>query len=591
MNKAMIEEVKSRVNIVEVIGEVVNLSRSGRHYLGNCPFHKEKTPSFSVLEDRQFYHCFGCGKSGDVFRFLEDYRQITFMESVQVLAERVGITTTVTAQTPKLRANPQQKFYDLHEEAVNFYHAILMTTKEGQAAKQYLYQRGLTDELLTYFKIGLSPEASDYLYQTVAEKYEEKIIFQSGLFQLTERNRVFDSFRNRIMFPLTNDKGQTIGFSGRIWQAEQAGEAKYKNTRATAIFNKSYELYHLDRAKAVAKKQDEIYVMEGFMDVIAAYRAGLVNSVASMGTALTAEHAKHLKSYAKKIILTYDGDQAGQEAVAKALPILEGFKVEIVHLPEQMDPDEFVQKNSPEDLAKLLTQNRISQMEFLIHHYLPDNIDNLQAQITYVERLARLLAKEQSITAQTTYIHKMVELLPDFNYEQVEQAVNQERWRYRKSQGKSTSNDIATFVELPKSRQLSPLIRAEMQLFHRLLHHDYLLQDFRYHEGYLFQTKEIQHLYDILLAEGELDRLRLEQLGQAEQDMYYYILEQELPVAPSEEELSQLEKRLHYYRQQKEVKKQEERIRQANRYGNQEQAILDLEAMIAQRRQMEKEDL
>lgn len=588
----MIEEIKRQVNIVEVIGEVVNLTRSGRQYLGNCPFHKEKTPSFNVLEDRQFYHCFGCGKSGDVFRFLEDYRQITFSESVQVLAERLGLSHALPRQTSRQQADPLQKFYEIHEEAVDFYHAILMTTKEGQIAKNYLYQRGLDDELLAYFKIGLAPKASDYLYQALASKYEEKVIFQSGLFQLSERNQVFDSFRNRIMFPLTNDRGQTIGFSGRIWQAEQEGEAKYKNTRATAIFNKSYELYHLDRAKAVAKKQGEFYLMEGFMDVIAAYRAGLVNSVASMGTALTPEHVKHLAPYAKKIVLTYDGDSAGQKAVAKALPVLDGFKVEVVRLPEQMDPDEFIQKNSPQALADLLIKSRISKMEFLIYHYLPDNVDNLQAQLSYVEQMAKFLVEEPSITAQTTYIYKIADLLPDFNYDQLEQAVNQERLRYRQAQSTSASfEQPQRLLELPKGRQLSPLIRTEMQLFHRLLHHDYLLQDFRYREGQVFQTAEIQRLYEILLTDGQLDRLRLEALDQAERDMYYYILEQDLPVEPSDEELFQLEKRLHYYQQEKVVKEQEQRIRQANSYGDQEQAVLDLEAMIAQRRQMEKEEL
>lgn len=591
MDKALIEQIKRQVNIVEVIGEVVTLSRSGRQYVGNCPFHKEKTPSFSVLENRQFYHCFGCGKSGDVFRFLEEYQQITFRESVQILAERAGISLTLSQPVNQRPVNPKQAFYDIHEEAVKFYHAILMTTKEGQAAKAYLYQRGLTDELLTYFKIGLAPPARDYLYQTVAPKYEEQVIFQSGLFQLSEQNQVFDSFRNRIMFPLTNDQGQTIGFSGRIWQAEQAGQAKYKNTRATAIFNKSYELYHLDKAKAVAKKQGEVYLMEGFMDVIAAYRAGLVNSVASMGTALTAEHVKHLKPYTKKVVLTYDGDRAGQEAVAKALPVLAGLAVEIVRLPEQMDPDEFIQKNSPEDLAKLLTQSRISQMEFLIYHHLPESIDNLQAQIGYVEQMAKLLVKEPSITAQTTYIHKIADLLPDFNYDQVEQAVNQERLRFRQSQTQTVPHEQTILVELPKGRRLSPMIRAEMQLFHRLLHHGALLQDYRYRKGQLFQTREIQTLYELLLAEGELNRLHLEQLDQAEQEIYYYILEQDLPADPSEEELIQLDRRLHYYRQQKTVQEQEQRIRQANSYGDQEQAVLDLEAMIAQKRQMEKEEL
>ena len=298
IDKALIEDIKSSTNIVDVIGEVVSLNRAGRNYLGLCPFHKEKTPSFNVIEDRQFYHCFGCGKSGDVFKFLEEYRQISFQESVKVLADRLGIAVTIDApRQAQQQHSPNQAFYDLHEDALKFYHAVLMTTKIGEAARAYLYERGMTDDLLKAFQIGLSPDEPDYLYQSVSKKYDEEVLTESGLFNLSESNRLFDTFKNRIMFPLKNEFGETIGFSGRVWTKEaiEQGQAKYKNTRATRIFNKSYELYHLDQAKPVIQKTHEVYLMEGFMDVIAAYRAGQVNAVASMGTALTPEHVNRLR--------------------------------------------------------------------------------------------------------------------------------------------------------------------------------------------------------------------------------------------------------------------------------------------------------
>lgn len=185
IDKALIEDIKSSTNIVDVIGEVVSLNRAGRNYLGLCPFHKEKTPSFNVIEDRQFYHCFGCGKSGDVFKFLEEYRQISFQESVKVLADRLGIAVTIDAPRQAQQQNsPNQAFYDLHEDALKFYHAVLMTTKIGEAARAYLYERGMTDDLLKTFQIGLAPDEPDYLYQSVSKKYDEEVLTESGLFNL-----------------------------------------------------------------------------------------------------------------------------------------------------------------------------------------------------------------------------------------------------------------------------------------------------------------------------------------------------------------------------------------------------------------------
>ena len=191
IDKALIEDIKSSTNIVDVIGEVVSLNRAGRNYLGLCPFHKEKTPSFNVIEDRQFYHCFGCGKSGDVFKFLEEYRQISFQESVKVLADRLGIAVTIDAPRQAQQQNsPNQAFYDLHEDALKFYHAVLMTTKIGEAARAYLYERGMTDDLLKTFQIGLAPDEPDYLYQSVSKKYDEEVLTESGLFNQIGRAHV-----------------------------------------------------------------------------------------------------------------------------------------------------------------------------------------------------------------------------------------------------------------------------------------------------------------------------------------------------------------------------------------------------------------
>ncbi|GAB1028500.1 DNA primase [Streptococcus salivarius] len=601
IDKALIEDIKSSTNIVDVIGEVVSLNRAGRNYLGLCPFHKEKTPSFNVIEDRQFYHCFGCGKSGDVFKFLEEYRQISFQESVKVLADRLGIAVTIDAPRQAQQQNsPNQAFYDLHEDALKFYHAVLMTTKIGEAARAYLYERGMTDDLLKTFQIGLAPDEPDYLYQSVSKKYDEEVLTESGLFNLSESNRLFDTFKNRIMFPLKNEFGKTIGFSGRVWTKEdiEKGQAKYKNTRATRIFNKSYELYHLDQAKSVIQKTHEVYLMEGFMDVIAAYRAGHVNAVASMGTALTPEHVNRLRKLTKKIVLTYDGDKAGQNAIAKSLELLSDFQVDIVKIPDNMDPDEYLQKTSEEALGKLLVESRISDVEFWIGQLKPANVDNLQAEIAYVEQIAKIIAKSPSVTAQNSYISKVADLLPDFDFFQVEQAVNNERLTMRSQQTaqlsatsnsayESSASGFRGAVKLPSTPKITGLRRAENQLFHRMLNHPMILNDYRMREEFFFQTPELEELYHILKQDGQIDTVALSLLSQEVQTAYYQVLEEILPPETSLEEVQAIEERRNHFLREQDFRKQSKQIRESSNHGDVDAAVEALQMLIAQKRDME----
>ena len=593
MDKEMISEIKNSVNIVDVIGETVALTKAGRNFLGLCPFHGEKTPSFNVVEDKQFYHCFGCGKSGDVFKFIEDYRGVSFMDAVQIVADRAGISLGMeraSADRPR-QAHPHQELYDIHTEAAKFYHAVLMTTKMGEEARAYLYKRGLTDEVIKHFQIGLAPNEGNYLHKSMAGKFDESTIMNSGLFNLAENNLVYDAFQNRIMFPLTNDKGQVVAFSGRIWQDSEAGSqtAKYKNSRSTPIFNKSYELYHLDKAKPVIKKSHEVYLMEGFMDVIAAYRAGVENAVASMGTALTPEHVQHLRKYCKKIILTYDGDRAGQAATAKALEELRDMSVEIVSFPDNMDPDEFIAKNSAEELRQFLTKTRISDVEFLLRYLKPDNIENLQAQIEFVERMAPIIAQTQSITAQNSYIYMLAELLPDFDYQQVENTVNNSRLAERSSRSGQQSESLRrpVLVDLPLSKQLSRLIKAEIHILYRMVHNQLVLNSYRLRTDFAFDTAELQELYELLLANGEVTSQDLSSLPERVQQLWYRMLEEDLPEEMEDGELAEVELTRERELLRKNNQLISKKIREALHTGDENAAILEVERLIAQKRRME----
>lgn len=588
VDKALISEIKENTNIVDIIGEVTPLTKAGRHYLGLCPFHKEKTPSFNVLEDKQFYHCFGCGKSGDVFQFLTDYRQITFLESLGILADRLGLSVNVpSVQSFDKTPTHHQSLYDIHADAAKFYSAVLMTTTAGEQARQYLYERGLTDDVISYFNLGLAPDEPDFFHRRMVNQYDEQTRLSSGLFTLTDDNRVYDSFRNRIMFPLTDDKGRCIGFSGRIWtpEAKESQQAKYKNSRSTPIFNKSYELYHLDRAKPVIQKTREVYVMEGFLDVIAAYRSGIVNAVASMGTALTPEHVAHLRSMAKKVILTYDGDAAGQAAIAKALEVLGDMTVDIVRLPNQMDPDDFLQATSEEELASYLQQSRISRTEFWLYYLKPTPIDNLQAEIAYVEQMAKRIAKEPSLTAQNTYITKMADMLPDFDYVQVEQAVNNERLQARQN---SQPSAYQPPLVMPTSKALSALVKTENQLFHRLLHHPFILNRFRLADDFAFETQSLQRLYSLLKEQGELTSLELTALDEADRQAYYLVLEEHLPEEIGEGELEDLLARRERLLAEREIRQKGHLVREISHQGDTATALATLENLIAQRRALEE---
>ena len=594
VDKQLISEIKNSVNIVDVIGEVVQLTKAGRNFLGLCPFHGEKTPSFNVVEDKQFYHCFGCGRSGDVFKFIEDYRGVSFMEAVQIIGEQAGIRvqTLPPSQSRPQQADGKQPFYEIHQEAAKFYHAILMTTKMGEEARQYLYDRGLDDEVLRHFQIGLAPAEGNYLLQSVSEKFSENILADSGLFHISDRGTMYDAFQDRIMFPLSDDTGRVIAFSGRLWRESAEGakpQGKYKNSRATLLFNKSYELYHLDKAKQVAKKNHELYLMEGFMDVIAAYRAGIENAVASMGTALTQEHVAHLSKFTKKVILAYDGDKAGRLATAKALEVLEKQEVEVVQIPDQMDPDEYLNKNSPQALADLLEKTRLSRVEFLMDYWKPDNIENLQAQIEFVEKMAPLIAQTPSVTAQNTYIYKLADLLVDFDYLQVEQTVNASRLQMRsqrQEQGKiQTQAPLASPTVVQK--KLPRLVRAENHLLHRMKDFPYVLNEYRLRTDFSFDTPALQTLYQLLCQNGEVTSQDLSEQTEEVQRAWYLMLEENLPDEIAENELEEVEETRNRELLRKESQQIGKKVREASHSGDADQALLELERLIAQKRRME----
>ncbi len=337
----LIEEVCSKNDIADLISGYVKLQKRGSTYFGLCPFHSEKTPSFSVTPSKQMYYCFGCGAGGNVITFLMEYENFSFVEAVQALAERAGVKLPEQEYSPQMKqeADRKQRLLEVNREAGKFYYTLLRSER-GQPAMAYFKKRGLSEETMHSFGLGYSDKFANSLYGYLRQKgYEDELLWDSGLIVYDERRGGYDRFWNRAMFPIMNVHSKIIGFGGRVMGE---GEPKYLNSPETKIFDKSRNLYGLHIARATKKPQ--LILCEGYMDVIALHQAGFDNAVASLGTALTSGHAGLLKRYTKEVYLAYDSDGAGVKAALRAIPILKeaGITAKIISMQPYKDPDEFM---------------------------------------------------------------------------------------------------------------------------------------------------------------------------------------------------------------------------------------------------------
>lgn len=337
----IVEEVRSRNDIVDVISGYVKLQRKGSSYFGLCPFHNEKSPSFSVSPGKQMYYCFGCGAGGNVFTFIMEYENYTFPEALKLLAERAGITLPEQEYTGEERRQQDLKsaVRDINKTAARYF-CYLLRTQQGEKAMQYLKNRSLSDETIKRFGIGYAGPYSDALYRYLKKQgISDQLLKESGLMQVNEKQGMYDKFWNRVMFPIMDVNNKVIGFGGRVMGD---GKPKYLNSPETVIFDKSRNLYGLNYARTSKKRY--LLVCEGYMDVISMHQAGFTNAVASLGTALTSQHASLLKRYTDEVILTYDSDEAGIRAALRAIPLLKtaGISTRVLHMDPYKDPDEFI---------------------------------------------------------------------------------------------------------------------------------------------------------------------------------------------------------------------------------------------------------
>lgn len=404
----IIEEVRTRNDIVDVISGYVKLTKRGSSYFGLCPFHNEKTPSFSVTPGKQMYYCFGCGAGGNVFTFLMQYENYTFTEALQHLADRCGVELPKMEYSARAKQQAEEKaaLLQINKEAAQYFYYQLRMEK-GKKAYQYLTDRGLTPETMKHFGLGYSDKYSNDLYRYMKKKgYRDTLLKESGLFNVDEKRGMYDKFWNRVIFPIMDVNSRVIGFGGRVMGE---GKPKYLNSPETKIFDKSRNLYGLHAARSSRKKY--LILCEGYMDVIAMHQAGFTNAVASLGTALTSGHASLLKRYTDEVLLLYDSDEAGIRAAIRGIPILKeaGISARVVSLKPYKDPDEFIKAQGAQAFEQRLETAMNSfmfQMEVLSSSY--DLSDPQEKTKFFREASAKLLEFPDELE-RNNYIQAMAE--------------------------------------------------------------------------------------------------------------------------------------------------------------------------------------
>jgi len=349
----IVEQIKSRADVLDVVSEVVQLKQRGRNYFGLCPFHEEKTPSFSVNPAKGIFHCFGCGKGGNAVSFVMEHENIEYVEALKRLAERYGIEIQWEKGAEDFQKGETALLYELHEIAKNYFIKQLFSDK-GKPALDYLLNRGFSKEILQQFSVGFVSDEWEGLVQQIAQKrFSAKILEKSGLFIQKENKRFLDRFRNRIMFPIYNISGRVVAFGGRTMDSKEP--AKYMNSPETPIYFKSGTLYGLEHSKTAIQQEKSVIIVEGYTDFLRFYASGIQHVIAGSGTALNFHHARVLKRFSSSTVLCYDGDEAGQKATERAgfMLLKEGFDVRVIQLPPEDDPDSYIKNNGAENFRKL----------------------------------------------------------------------------------------------------------------------------------------------------------------------------------------------------------------------------------------------
>lgn len=450
INQSIIDEIISRADIIDVISKNIKLKRSGQNYLACCPFHKEKTPSFSVNSVKQFFHCFGCEESGDVISFVRKFNGVDFIDAIKILGDTYGVHIPESNEnfTPKqLQQKKEHKatLKDTINKTVQFFRNNLVNS---DVAKNYLLRRGLTNEIINQFLIGFAPNDFNLLEKLFPNYAKNQFLIDSGLVIKNEANKIYDRFRGRIIFPIRNTKGDVIAFGGRVITNS---EPKYLNSPETILFNKSQELYGLFEAQKSIRSKNQVIIVEGYMDVIALNQFGINNVVATMGTAITDEHIKKLFRLCDNIYYAFDGDNAGRKAAWRALErsisnITDTKASYFLFLPEEHDPDSFIRSKGATEFANQLKNNSIPLSNFLLNQLSSEvNINTEEGKARLISLAKPFLEQTKAVALQVILkkqLAKIVELEPN-----VLESILNNRSRYAFYNNKWNNNSQSALKE------------------------------------------------------------------------------------------------------------------------------------------------
>ncbi|GAA0602264.1 DNA primase [Virgibacillus siamensis] len=528
ISEEQIEEVRKSNDIVDVVGEYVQLKKQGRNYFGLCPFHGEKSPSFSVTQEKQIFHCFGCGKGGNVLTFIMEIEDFTFYEAIKLLADRSGIDLPEAALNNQTSVSEEnQNVLSAYEWVTKLYHHLLRFTKDGKEGYQYFKDRGISDETIGAFQLGFAPNAKNFTSEFLEKKgFHQQVLVKSGLISLNQDNSVSDRFRGRVTIPIRNHLGKTVGFGARTITGQ---EPKYLNSSESELFQKGKLLYNFDLAKKHIRRQNEAVLFEGYMDVISAYQAGVKNAVATMGTSLTDFQAKLLRRYVDSVVLCYDADNAGTEATYKAALLLlrAGCIVKVANLRENTDPDSFIHEYGGEIFQEEVIRSSKTFMSFYMQYIKKDyNLRNEGDRIQYIEDVLKQLAMIDSSVEREYY---MKELSNEYNIsmDTLTEELNGHRRKSGIHKDKREENRYTNRVSgFQPSNQLLPAYHnAERKLLAHMLQNvsitdrvqqelgaSFNVDDHKVIATHLYAFYEGNHQADISMFLEQLSDSRLKQL-------------------------------------------------------------------------------
>lgn len=512
----LIDRIRDSVNIVDVISQDVQLKKQGKSLMGHCPFHRDDTPSFSVNEQKQFFYCFSCHRSGNVFGFLQQMHNMSFPEAVRHVAQMSNITipTQYSRQPgPEVKNTPQAKLIQLHAAATKLYHHILVNTPAGQRAMHYLTKRGMSSEMIEQFGIGFAPEPENgeevLLEYANHQQLDYQLLRSSGLFVEDSQGQLHDRFHGRIMYPIKNQNGQVIAFSGRILAPKATdNQPKYMNSPETAIFNKRRTLFNLDLAKAAARSAGSITLFEGFMDVISAYSVGVQNGVASMGTNLTEEQIGILQRLTSQVNICYDGDDPGQNAINRAVQMFETsaprLNIKIVQLPAGIDPDEYIQQYGGVKFANYLQQQQENAVEFHLRYLQRGlNLQNQDELLGYLNAALRVIAQVNEPVAQDLYLQRLAKQFSLDRYslarqlKEIQPQVSRTHQTAHQPAWQTSTHDFSSQEQTQSPVQLHDKVQsAEMRLLKYYIDDEAVRHRLDAMTDFKFKDDEFQQLYE-----------------------------------------------------------------------------------------------